>query len=233
MEYKEDDIVMCTVKSIESSAVFVELDDGTKGSIVMSEVAAGRIRNIRDYILIGKKVFCKVLKVGKDHLELSLRRVTTSEKEEMKDRHEKERNLINMLKVSTKNSDKIFQKIKEEYDAKDFLEEARTSPSIVEKFIPKSEVAAFTKILLEKKEKEKEVKTKITIKSISPNGIKDIREVLQEPKNVEISYLGSSKFSISAKAKDFKEANIKIQTAIDKIKSRVKEKKLIFESEEK
>jgi len=233
MDYKEDDVVMCTIKSIEGATVFVELKDGTKGSIVMSEVAAGRIRNIRDYIIIGKTVFCKILKVSKDHLELSLRRVTGTEKEEMKDRHEKERNLFNMLKVSVKKYEEVLNKIKESYDAKDFLEEARANPSLVEKFIPKAEVVAFTKILLEKKEKDKEVKTKITIKSISPSGIKDIKSVLEETKNVEISYLGSSKFSISAKGKDFKEANQKIQNAIDKIKSKVKEKKLIFESEEK
>jgi translation initiation factor 2 alpha subunit (eIF-2alpha) len=233
MELKEDDIVMCTVKKIEGTMVFVDIEENGQGSIVMSEIAAGRIRNIRDYVSVGKKIVCKILKAEKGHLELSLRRVTASEKEKIKEKYEKERTLLNMLKASVKKPEEIFGKIKESYDATEFFEEIKSNPSIIEKFIPKSEVATFTKIFSEKKEKEKEVKKKITIKSISSTGIKEIKEVLQEAKNVEISYLGSSKFSLFAKAKDFKEANQKIQSAIEKIKSKAKEKKLVFEAEEK
>ena len=232
-ELKEDDIVMCTVKKIEGATVFVDTEENGEGSIVMSEVAAGRIRNIRDYVSIRKKVVCKVLKVGKDRLELSLRRVTASEKEKIKERYEKERNLMSILKASIKNPEEIFKKIKEEYEAKDFLEKAKVNSRIIEKFVPNLESATFLRILSERKDKEKEVKKKITLKSFSQTGINHIKEALQEAKNVKTNYLGSSKFSISAKAKDFKEANQKIQTAIDKIKAKAKEKKLIFESEEK
>jgi len=233
MEFKEDDIVMCTVKKIEGTMVFVDIEENGEGSIVMSEIAAGRIRNLRDYVSIGKKIVCKILKVEKGRIELSLRRVTGSEKEKIKEKYEKERNLLSMLKASVKKPEEILKKIKESYDAIDFLEEIKSNQSIVEKFIPKSEVAAFTRIFSEKKEKEKEVKKKIILKALSSTGIKDIKEVFQEIKNVEISYLGNSKFSIFAKAKDFKEANQKIQTAIEKIKSKAKEKKLFFEAEEK
>jgi translation initiation factor 2 alpha subunit (eIF-2alpha) len=233
MEFKEDDIVMCTVKKIEGTTVFVEIEENGEGTIVMSEIAAGRIRNIREYVSIGKKIVCKILKVRKEHLELSLRRVTASEKEKIKEKYEKERTLLNMLKASVKQPEEIFQKVKESYDATEFFEEIKTNPNVIEKFVPKSEVAAFTKVFAEKKEKEKEVKKKIILKAISSTGIKEIKEALQEAKNVEISYLGNSKFSLFAKAKDFKEANQKIQNAIEKIKSKAKEKKLIFEAEEK
>lgn len=233
MEIKEDDIVMCTVKKIEGTAVFVEIEGKGEGSIVFSEVAAGRIRNIRSHVIPNKKIVCKVLKISKGHIELSLRRVTSKEKEEIKEKYEKERNLLSMLKTSTKNPEEILKKIKEEYEAQDFLEEAKENQGIIEKFMPKAEVQAFAKILAEKKEKEKTTKKIITIKSISQSGIKDIKETLQEAKDVEIRYLGSSKFSIFAKAKDFKEANQKIQNAIEQIKAKAKEKKLVFETEEK
>ncbi len=232
-EIKEDDIVMCTVRKIEGTTVFVDIDEDGPGTIVMSEIAAGRIRNIRDYVTVGKKIVCKVLKAAKAQIELSLRRVTAKEKEEIKDKYEKERNLFSMLKSSTKNPEEILKKIKQEYEARDFLEEAKINPEITEKFFPKAEAQAFTKILSEKKEKEKIVKKTISIKSLSSSGINDIKEALQLPKNVEIRYLGSSKFSISSKGKDFKEANHQVQTALEQIKSRAKEKKLIFESEEK
>jgi translation initiation factor 2 alpha subunit (eIF-2alpha) len=96
--------------------------------------------------------------------------------------------------------------------------------------MPKKEAEAFSKILAEKKEKEKIAKKTISIRSLSESGINDIKEALSTAKNVEIRYLGSSKFSISAKGKDFKEANHKVLQAIEMIKSRAKEKKLFFEA---
>ncbi len=233
MELKEDDVVMCTVKKIEGTTVFVDIEDNGEGSIVLSEVAAGRIRNLRDYVSQGKKIVCKILKIEKGRIELSLRRVTGKEKEKIKEKYEKERNLLSMLKASVKNPDEILKKIKESQDALEFLEEARSNPQILEKFIPKSEIQAFSKILAEKKEKEKIVKKTISLKSFSQTGINDIKETLQSAMNVEIKYLGSSRFSIASKAKDFKEANQQVQKALEQIKTKVKEKKLIFESEEK
>jgi translation initiation factor 2 alpha subunit (eIF-2alpha) len=233
---KEDDILMCTVTKIEGTTVFVDIEGGETGTIVFSEVAAGRIRNIRDYVSVGKKIVCKVLKMAKDHIELSLRRVTAKEKEEIKDKYEKERNLLSMLKASLKKPEEVFKKIMSEYEAPEFIEEARSNPAIVEKFIPKSEVPVFTKILAEKKEKEKIAKKNVSIKSYSPEGINDIKSALQTAEsanNIEIHYLGSSKFSLSAKGKDFKQANHKVLTAIEQIKNKSKEKKFLFESDEK
>ena len=194
MELKEDDIVMCTVKKIEGTTVFVEIENNGEGSIVMSEIAAGRIRNIRDYVSQGKKIVCKILKASRGHIELSLRRVTAKEKEEIKEKYEKERNLISMLKASVKNPEEVFKKIRDAYEALDFLEEARSSQQIIERFLPKSEAQAFAKILAEKKEKEKIVKKTIEIKSFSPSGLEDIKLVLQAPADIGVKYLGSSKF---------------------------------------
>lgn len=233
MEIKEDDIVMCTVKKIEGTTVFVDIDEDGEGNIVMSEIAAGRIRNIRDYVSPGKKIVCKVLKASKERIELSLRRVTAKEKEDIKERYEKERTLLGMLKASTKKPEEILKKIKESTDAKEFIEDARANPKIAENFMPKSEAQTFIKILSEKKEKEKIAKKNITIKSFAAAGINEIKEVLSAAKNVDISYLGSSRFSVSASAKDFKQANHHVQSAIEQIKNKAKEKKLLFDSDEK
>ena len=233
MELKEDDVVMCTVKKIEGTTVFVSIEENGEGSIVMSEIAAGRIRNLREYVSPEKKIVCKILKITKEHIELSLRRVTSKEKEEIKEKYEKERNLLSMLKASVKNPEETFKKIKETYGAQEFLDEARSNPAILEKTIPKSELDAFSRILAEKKEKEKVVKKSFTIKSFSPSGIKEIKEILQSAKGTEMSYLGSSKFSVSAKAKDFKEANTQVQNVIEQIKNKAREKKMVFESDEK
>ena len=153
--------------------------------------------------------------------------------QDLKEKYEKERNLISMLKASVKNPEEVFKKIRDAYEALDFLEEARSSQQIIERFLPKSEAQAFAKILAEKKEKEKIVKKTIEIKSFSPSGLEDIKLVLQAPADIDVKYLGSSKFSISSKGKDFKQAAQRVLTAIEQIKNKAKEKKLVFEAEEK
>ena len=71
------DIVMCTVKKVLFHSVFVELDEyhNKEGMMHISEIAPGRIRNIRDYVKEDKKIICKVLKIhtDKNHIELSLK----------------------------------------------------------------------------------------------------------------------------------------------------------------
>ena len=60
MNFKEDDLILGTVKKIEGTTAYVELDNETQGSLSFSEIAPGRIRNIREFISLGKKIVCKV-----------------------------------------------------------------------------------------------------------------------------------------------------------------------------
>ncbi|MEM4271916.1 MAG: hypothetical protein QXD13_02425 [Candidatus Pacearchaeota archaeon] len=229
LELKEDDVLMCTVKKIDGATVFLEIDGNGQGSMVMSEVAAGRIRNLRDYVFPGKKVICKVLKIIGGHPQLSLRRVSAKEKKEVEEKYKKEKIFLSLLKNVSKSPEKIMEKIKEAYEISEFFDKAKEKPQILEDFLPKKEAEELAKLIAEKKEKEKIAKKTISLKSLSESGINDIKAVLQSAKNVGISYLGSSKFLISAKAHDFKEANHKVLTAIESIKLGAKQKKLLLE----
>jgi len=232
MEIKEDDVLMCTVKNIQGTTIFVEVEGGEQGSIVMSEIAAGRIRNLREYVAPNKKIVCKVLRVIDGHPQLSLRRVTAKERDSVLDRHKKEKQLLSMLKTIVENPKEIIEKIKEKYDAPDFLEEAREDPKILESYLSKDQAERLSKILLEKKEKDKIVKKIIILKSTASSGLEDIKSILKV-EGVKINYLGSSKFSISTSAKDFKEANAKIAEVLELIEKRAKEKSAEFKVKEK
>src|SRR3989338_8555171 len=72
--------------------------------IHISEIAPGRIRNIRDFVMEGKSVICKVLRVNTErgHVDLSLRRVSESQK----------RNKINELKKE-KLAEKLIEVVAE------------------------------------------------------------------------------------------------------------------------
>jgi translation initiation factor 2 alpha subunit (eIF-2alpha) len=227
MRWKEDDVVLCTVKKIEGATVFVELEDGASGNLVLSEVAAGRIRNLRVYVTPGKKIVCKVLKVRGDNLELSLRRVTGKERESVLEGHRKEKTLKGMLKAVVDEPDKVIEKIKEKYEILDFFDEARENPSVFEDFLKKEDAEKVIKILSEKGEKEKFVEGKFVLNSAEENGVDDIKSLLDVGE--KIFYLGSSTFLVSVSGKDFKEANSKLQKVLDEIAKRAKGKKAEFE----
>lgn len=232
MALKEDDLVMCTVKSIEGTTVRVQIEGDGDGSITFPEIAAGRIRNIRDYVMPNKKIVCKVLHIVNNHAQLSLRRVTGIERQEIEERYKKEKTFQGMLKAIVKNPEEIISKIKLKHEVHEFIDKLKEDASIIKEFLKKEELEVLEKILSEKKEKDKEVKKKIILKSDSDSGINDIKEILNV-KDVDVHYLGSSQFSISAKGKEFKDADTKVQKALKVIQERAKEKKAFLEIKEK
>src|SRR3989338_7299732 len=80
---EEEEIVLCKVTKIFPNAVFVELlEYGEQGIVHISEVSPGRIRNLRDFVSVDRQIVCKVLRVDKinRHLDLSLRRVNSTQR---------------------------------------------------------------------------------------------------------------------------------------------------------
>ncbi len=64
---EEEELLLCTVTKIFPHSVFVKMDEfGRDAMIHISEVSPGRIRNIRDFVVEGKKVVCKVLRIDKE-----------------------------------------------------------------------------------------------------------------------------------------------------------------------
>ncbi|MBI2632580.1 hypothetical protein HYW75_06245 [Candidatus Pacearchaeota archaeon] len=231
MIIKEQDIVMCKVKNIEGTTIFLKIEGNGEGSMVMSEVAAGRIRNLRAYVAPNKLIVCKVMKITPGNIQLSLRRVTAKERKQVEEQYKKEKTLFSMLKNLVQNPEEIITKIKEDYVITIFLDESRSDPKLLEKYFSKEQIKKLTVMLAEKEEKEKIIKNIFILKSSAPSAIKDIKEILSIP-GLDIRYLGSSKFSISATAKDFKEAEHKISSALKELENRAKDKKAIFEIKE-
>ncbi len=226
----EGDAFLCTVTRIESAAVFVNIDElNTEGMIVFSEIAAGRIRNIREFVSIGKKIVCKVLRKKDNHIELSLRRVTASERDGIMDKYQKERVLSSILKPILKEEvTQIVEKIKKENDVVDIVNNLRNNPQPLKEYLTAPQFEILKKQLSEKKEKDKEVKRKISIKSDSKSGIKDIKSIL-DTKEADIFYLGSSQFMVTVKAKDYKQANSQMEKILASIKEKSKTHKAQLE----
>lgn len=226
---KNDDLVLCTVTKIEGTTVFVSIEDNRTGTITFSEVAPGRIRNIREYVVPNKKIVCKVLRVLGDHAELSLRRVTSGERDSVMQSYKQALVLTKILKPLLKDkTDQAIEKIKDKHDILTFLDEARQTPTLWEKVLSKKEASEISTIIGEKVDAEKEAKAEIKVSSLSESGLEDIKKFLTTDK-AEIRYLGSSKFSVSVKAKDYKLANQLLEQLLESLKSSAKKNNLRLE----
>ncbi len=73
------EFVVCTVKNVTDFGAYVELEEfgGREGFIHISEIKAGWVKYVRDYVREGQKIVCKVLNVdpSRGHIDLSLKDV--------------------------------------------------------------------------------------------------------------------------------------------------------------
>ena len=71
-EYKVGDIITGQVTGIEKYGIFVNIDPWYNGLIHISEISEEFVKNILDYVAIGETIYCQVLEVNEENLQLKL-----------------------------------------------------------------------------------------------------------------------------------------------------------------
>ena len=223
---EENEIIMCTVKKILYNSIFVDLDQYDKEGIIhISEIAPGRIRNIRDYVRDGKKIVCKVLRVDeqKNNIELSLRRVSQAQRinktKEFKQELKSEKILELAAKKIKTNLENIYKnagdKIIEEFGSLTncFNKIISDKYDIEELNIDKKTAEAIVIIVKEKvRPQEVTISGIFTLESEASDGIEVIKRTLSYiktlAKNTEIKiiYLGAPKYKLSITSENYKKA---------------------------
>jgi len=217
MTLEVGDIVLCTVDRIVGTIVFVKIEENGEGSIIMSEVAPGRIRNLRNYVVPKKKIVCKVLRISGDRIDLSLRRVTKKERTEILEQDKQEKGYISVLKsILGKSAEEIVKKISKEKSLFLFLEETKTNPEKLEKIVGKSDSEKILDILKTQKKKKKKIKKEIHLTAIKPNGITLIKKVLEIFKGIKGRYISAGRYSLEAESEDVKITDKKIRDMMKK-----------------
>lgn len=221
------DLVLCTVDRIVGTIVFVKIsleNREIEGSIVMSEIAPGRIRNLRDYVVPKKKIVCKVLRISpQGNIELSLRRVSQKEKKEVIEQDNEEKSYISILKsVLGDKTEETIVEISKQGRLYSFLEEAKANPEKLEKIIGKENSKKILEILNTQKKKISKVKKEIRITSIKSNGVVLVKKILEIFKGINVKYISAGRYSLELESGDIKSADKKI---IEMIKSAEKEAK--------
>jgi translation initiation factor 2 subunit 1 len=221
---EEDELILCTVTSVQYHSVFCQLDEYNNkvGMIHISEVAPGRIRNIRDFVVEGKKVVCKVLRIHEDkgHIDLSLRRVNTAQKRiklnEIKQQQSAE-------KIIEYVAQQLKQPVKKVYD--DVASALRSYESIFKAFeaVVKDEFDLSTTKLNKKlvDELQNIVKQRIkppevniggmfSITTYDADGVGVIKRAFKKtekiPGDFRIQYRGAGNYNIMVKAEEYKSA---------------------------
>jgi translation initiation factor 2 subunit 1 len=228
---EEDEIVLCTVTNVQHHSVFAKLDEyGKSGMIHISEVSPGRIRNLRDYVQVGKKVICKILRIDrvKGHIDLSLRRVSEGKRrkknEEIKQEQKAEKIIETVAKKLDKKLEDVYEAIsskvfeKYEYIFECFNDIVENDFDLKKLGVEEKLADELTGIVKEKiKPAEVQIKGILTLNSTAVDGVEIIRKTLQRAVtigkgNAEVTYAGAGRYNVVVKAPDYKTAE-KIMTS--------------------
>jgi len=237
----QGDLVLCTVTKIYHNSVFVTLDEyGKSGMIHISEISPGRIRNIRDYVTVNKKIVCKVLNIDmqKGHIDLSLRRVNDNQRKnknnEVKQQQVSEK-IIKYIALQTKQDPKklcndIYNKIKDKYTSTySVFEEALTNEKVLDELgLPDKEKAfLLDKIKQRIQLKEVTIKQSIIMQSYAPDGVEIIKEILKkvQTKNSSILFNGGGKYTLAITAPNYKDAEKELEEKTEFIVENMKKQK--------
>ncbi|MGE0792755.1 MAG: translation initiation factor IF-2 subunit alpha [Candidatus Woesearchaeota archaeon] len=249
---KEGDCLFCTVTKIQFHSVFVSLDEyeNKSGMIHISEISPGRIRNINEFVKEGKVVVCKVLRIDseKGHIDLSLRRVTESQRRAKVEERKQEAiaesiivsyagiHKIDKLKFYNELSNILLKSYDSIYDAfEDVVEE---DASLVEMGVEETQAKELEKLIKERiKIKEVSIEGIATIHSYEPDGVDLICSVMDKAikisNQLSIKSLGAGKYSITINALDYKEAETILNECVNLLESSFKKTNTEFKFERK
>jgi len=241
-QIEEGQIVLCEVQKIVGTTVFIKIQDNGEGTLITSEIAPGRIRNLRAYVVPGKKIVCKVLRIKENNIHVSLKKIKKNEKKELLDKIKKEKNYKAILKtvLGKEKSEKITEKILDKQNLFDFFEEIKTQPKALEKITTKKEAEKIIQILESKKDKPKQLKQIFKLSSKAEDGINIIKKIIKDsnknlggkegakPLATDISYLAAGKYRITMTGENFKELKSKTNEILRSIEKQAKKKNCEF-----
>jgi translation initiation factor 2 subunit 1 len=230
---EEDELVLCTVTNVQHHSVFAKLDEYDKsGMIHISEISPGRIRNIRDYVVEGKKLVCKVLRIDKQkgHIDLSLRRVNESQRRNKLDQIKQEtraekiiegyckQNKLEFKSFYEKVSSIVFSKYEYIHECFNDLVEGKAD---LEKLgLEKKYTKGLVEIIKEKiKPAVIEITGELKLISYNEEGIDDIKSALKKAgssDSVRVLYLGAGRYKIVVTSSNYKDAEKIIKNSADK-----------------
>ena len=233
---QENEIVICTVTSIQYHSVFVRLDEykHKSGMIHISEISPGRIRNLNDYVKEGKVIVCKVLKINRErgHIDLSLRRVNENQRREkinsMKQEQIAEKIIEFVAKHHSKDPKALYLEIFKTLSAKgyetvyEFFEEIIDESSAIDELALDEAISAEMLDVIRQRIKPAEVVITgdLTLVTYEPDGVSLIKSAFEEAEKMEhvtVSFKGGGKYGFLVVDSNYKDAESRLKQAVDSV----------------
>ncbi|MBS3087857.1 hypothetical protein J4226_04665 [Candidatus Pacearchaeota archaeon] len=226
----EGDLILCKVKEVTNTITFVEMPNGQEGTIISSEIAAGRIKLMRQYVVPNKQIVCKVLRIDGNNVNLSLRRVTSKEKKEVMQKF-KQIQAVNVAfkQILQKGEEEIKEKILKDFEnLLEFVTEVKTNQKLIQKYIPEEYQEALEKII-NKKRKNEQLKQSIKIKCLESDGITRIKKIFDlKNENIKVNYISAGQLSLKLTVEDFKQGKKEMTDLLEELEKRAKENNCEF-----
>ncbi len=247
-----NDFVLCTVKKILHHSVFVSIDEynNLEGLINISEIAPGRIRNIRDYVKPDKTIVCKVLKVNYQtrQIDLSLRRVSVNAMKIKIDEYRQEEKAEKLLEFIGKQLNLDMERMYKEAGIKIidefgslhecFNKIANNEEDILKKLEINEKIASLLNKTVKEKIKPPRTKIKLVLelRSFEYNGLENIKNLLiksgneykKKVENLEIRYISAPRYQLEiTTTSDIKSAEILGETIANEIVLQAKKSNII------
>ncbi|MFA0823235.1 MAG: translation initiation factor IF-2 subunit alpha [Methanomethylovorans sp.] len=229
------DFVVCTVKDVVDFGAYTTLEEygGKEGFIHISEIKAGWVKYVRDYVREGQKIVCKVLKVdtGRRHIDLSLKDVNEHQKRAKIQEWKNEQKAAKWMqfvaeetKIKDEELDKLRVKLHETFGSlHSAFEEAATNGegAFTDLKLKKNVVKSILRIAQENiKLPFVDIAGFVDLNCYLPDGIEIIKkalmaadEVQKEGVKVEITYTGAPRYRIKVIAPDYKTAELVLKNS--------------------
>lgn len=230
------DYVVCHVTNVTDFGAYVELEEfkEKEGFIHISEIKAGWVKYVRDYIREGQKVVCKVLNIDRTrgHIDLSLKDVNEHQKRTKIQLWKNEQKAEKWLQIASETAgfdekmiETLYYDFADEFgSAYSAFEEAAVSGANAFKGMPidKNIVDAIVLVAAENiKDAFVEIAGYVDLKTTASDGIEYIRNALKsaaktqvdDDVRIEVTYVGSPRYRIKVVAPDYKKAEAVLKKA--------------------
>ncbi|HMK53482.1 MAG TPA: translation initiation factor IF-2 subunit alpha [Methanobacteriaceae archaeon] len=217
----ERDLVVGTVHKVLNYGAFAYLDEypGKEAFIHISEVSAGWVKNIRDYVRENQKIVARVLRVNprKGHVDVSLKRIREDQRTRKIQQWKIEQKAEKLLEFAAKNLGKDldagyeevgYSLINEFEDLYGAFEAAAEDGAgvLIERGVDESWANAITEVAKKNiSPPEVQINGYINITSYAPNGVEIIRNALGAIKddNLAVQCVGAPKYRLTVVSSDY------------------------------
>lgn len=243
---EEGEIVLCNVRKILPHSVFVDLVEyGNREAMIhISEIAPGRIRNIRDYVKEGKQIVCKVLQINKERgtIDLSLRRVSLQQKLKKEEDYKQEQKSEKILEFVAHKLKTTLQDAYEKAGAKIiaecgsltacFQDVAMNGDALLKEIgLPAEYVKEISEVVKERiKPPEVRVVADLILESSDESGVEVIKKALKAGEDIihskkykgSITYISAPHYRVELTFHNFKTAEIALEEVCSAIVNEIK-----------